>query len=175
MNKSIVWALFFVLTAMQAMGNTFYAFTHLDGFQDWVDLFGLGDFEVIAQKRILSIVSGAVLPLVALGFIKSLVDYIKPNSEVNVSTKRDGVSELVIEQPNHVFVETKQDYDNTNISPKEREETGETYDEPAALADSGIIEREEVKGNEPEIVPKPVVDQTQIEKNKLLDQIKVFK
>ena len=30
------------------------------------------------KKRVLSIVSGAILPLVALGFIKSLVDYIRP-------------------------------------------------------------------------------------------------
>jgi hypothetical protein len=30
----------------------------------------------------LSIVSGAILPIVALGFIKSLVDYIKPEPKV---------------------------------------------------------------------------------------------
>jgi len=36
------------------------------------------------QKRILSVVSGAVLPIVALGFIKALVDYIKPGATVIV-------------------------------------------------------------------------------------------
>ena len=36
----------------------------------------------MAQKRLLSFVSGAILPLVALGFIKSLVDYIKPESDL---------------------------------------------------------------------------------------------
>jgi hypothetical protein len=79
MNKGIVWGLFFILTAMQAMGNAYYAYVHLENYQAWVELFGLIEEEPIFQKRILSIVSGAILPLVALGFIKSLVDYIKPS------------------------------------------------------------------------------------------------
>jgi hypothetical protein len=83
MNKGIVWALFITLTAMQAMGNTYFAYVHLVNYQSWVELFGLIDEEIITQKRILSIVSGAILPLVALGFIKSLVDYIKPDETVN--------------------------------------------------------------------------------------------
>jgi len=82
MNRSLVWGLFIVLTGMQMMGNTYYAFTNLENYQDWVDLFGLTEDEPIFQKRILSIISGAVLPLVALGFIKSLVDYIKPSEEI---------------------------------------------------------------------------------------------
>ena len=79
MNKAIVWALFMILTAMQAMGNAYYAYVHLNNFQGWIELFGLVDEELIYQKRVLSIVSGAILPVVALGFIKSLVDYIKPS------------------------------------------------------------------------------------------------
>lgn len=86
MNKGIVWALFFILTAMQAMGNAYYAYVHLENYQAWIELFGLVDEEPIFQKRILSIVSGAILPLVALGFIKSLVDYIRPNEDVLLET-----------------------------------------------------------------------------------------
>jgi hypothetical protein len=78
MNKLLVWILFIVLTCMQAMGNTYYAYTHIHDFQSWSELFGLIEEDVIYQKRLLSIISGAILPLVALGFIKSLVDYIKP-------------------------------------------------------------------------------------------------
>lgn len=84
MNKGIVWGLFILLTLMQAMGNTYYAYVNLDDFQGWVELFGLGEEEVIYQKRILSIISGAILPIVALGFIKSLVDYIKPQTETKI-------------------------------------------------------------------------------------------
>ncbi len=78
MNKGIVWSLFVILTLMQAMGNAYYAYVHLQGFQGWIELFGLVEEDLIYQKRVLSIVSGAILPIVALGFIKSLVDYIKP-------------------------------------------------------------------------------------------------
>ena len=86
MNKGIVWMLFIILTLMQAMGNTYYAYTHLADFKGWVELFGLIDEEIIYQKRVLSIVSGAILPVVALGFIKSLVDYIKPTDPVFTET-----------------------------------------------------------------------------------------
>jgi hypothetical protein len=86
MSKTLVWGLFITLTLMQMMGNTYYAFTNLHDYQGWVDLFGLTEEEPIYQKRILSIISGAVLPLVALGFIKSLVDYIKPEKDLSEKT-----------------------------------------------------------------------------------------
>ena len=41
----------------------------------------------------MSIVSGAILPIVALGFIKSLVDYIKPEEEVVAQTEEKEVEE----------------------------------------------------------------------------------
>jgi hypothetical protein len=90
MNKIIVWGLFIILTLVQAMGNTFYAYTHLNNFEQWIELFGLVEEDPIYQKRILSIISGAILPLVSLGFIKSLVDYIKPED--------DGSEELHIDE-----------------------------------------------------------------------------
>ena len=84
-------------------GNIYYAFRNLSDFQSWVELFNLLEWEVLAQKRLLAFVSGAILPLVALGFIKSLVDYIRPEpvggelkpqeleevaSEINEATKK---------------------------------------------------------------------------------------
>lgn len=63
-------------------GNMYYAFINLDNYYGWVELFNLVEWEPLEQKRLLAAVSGAILPLVALGFIKSLVDYIKPESEV---------------------------------------------------------------------------------------------
>ncbi len=80
-SRWLVWSLFVIITAMQMMGNMYYAYTHLGDFQFWSELFGINEEEPIFQKRILSIVSGAILPIVALGFIKSLVDYIRPTKE----------------------------------------------------------------------------------------------
>jgi hypothetical protein len=93
MNKFLVWILFIVLTCMQAMGNTYYAYTHIHDFQSWSELFGLVDDDLIYQKRLLSIISGAILPLVSLGFIKSLVDYIRPED------KKDEVPESDLIEP----------------------------------------------------------------------------
>jgi len=77
-NKTMVWGLFILLTCFQMMANSFHAFINLEDYMGWIELFGLEEAEPIYQKRVLSIVSGAILPLVALGFIKSLVDYIRP-------------------------------------------------------------------------------------------------
>lgn len=94
MNKTLVWALFITITLMQMQGNMFYAFKNLNGYESWIQLFNLVDEDPLYQKRILAFVSGAILPLVALGFIKSLVDYIKPEKaqpqtlEENVESMR---------------------------------------------------------------------------------------
>ena len=80
-NKNLVWSLFILLTLMQAMSNVYYSYVNLGDYLAWSELFSLIDYEVIAQKRIISIVQGLFLPLVALGFIKSLIDYIKPVKE----------------------------------------------------------------------------------------------
>lgn len=79
MNKGLVWALFITITLMQMQGNMYYAFKNIQDYKQWSELFNLIEEDVLYQKRILAFVSGAILPLVALGFIKSLVDYIKPD------------------------------------------------------------------------------------------------
>lgn len=118
MNRGIVWVLFFVLTAMQAMGNAYYAYIHLNNYQSWIELFGLVDEDVISQKRILSIVSGAILPLVALGFIKSLVDYMKPD-ELNL------VVDDNIETTQETIIDNEENKDN--VVDKIREENVKLY------------------------------------------------
>ena len=88
-NKTMVWSLFLLLTGFQMMANSFHAFINLENYMGWIELFGLEEAEPIYQKRVLSIVSGAILPLVALGFIKSLTDYIKPEGSDEVPLNTD--------------------------------------------------------------------------------------
>ena len=106
----MVWSLFLLLTAFQMMANSYHAFVNLEDYMGWIELFGLEEEEPIFQKRILSVVSGAVLPLVALGFIKSLTDYIRPEetvieeevfAELNTDIKEpsDNVAEVINDQP----------------------------------------------------------------------------
>jgi len=101
-NKTMVWGLFILLTAFQMMANSFHAFVNLEDYMGWVELFGLQEEEPIFQKRLLSIVSGAVLPIVALGFIKSLTDYIKPENIEDESQLLTEISEEPLTQVNEV-------------------------------------------------------------------------
>ena len=117
MNKGVVWGLFIILTLMQAMGNTYYAYINLENFQGWIELFGLSEEDLIYQKRILSIVSGAILPVIALGFIKSLVDYIKPTGET-INTKSDNIIEPNIKSAIPII---------NSIEPDPIEDTDTTY------------------------------------------------
>ena len=125
MNKFIVWSLFFVLTAMQAIGNTYFAYTHLSDFSEWSDLFGLSEEEPIFQKRVLSIISGAILPLVSLGFIKALVDYIRPTAneakietQEEIENQEERTKEFAEDNPHdgEIKEEKIENIDNTNES-----------------------------------------------------------
>jgi hypothetical protein len=97
-SKALVWMLFILITAMQMMGNMYYAYTHLTEYTAWSELFGLIEEEVIYQKRILSLISGAILPIVALGFIKSLVDYIRPTRVEEIKQEPEK-EKLIVEDP----------------------------------------------------------------------------
>ena len=134
MNKGIVWGLFILLTAMQAMGNTYYAFSHLENFTGWIELFGLQEEDLIYQKRMLAIISGAVLPIVALGFIKSLVDYIKPEETINVEPApievpaepiiEEAKIEPIIEEPTPIIEKVKTPQVKKKTQPAPAKSTG---------------------------------------------------
>ena len=127
-SRFMVWMLFLIITGMQMMGNMYYAYTHLTEYLSWSELFGLIEEEPIYQKRILSLISGAILPLVALGFIKSLVDYIRPSKaeDPKEELKDMPIEERVESMRNVVdsydnLQEEIQDWDNTLMDGLENE------------------------------------------------------
>lgn len=97
MKKGIVWSLFILLTLMQIMGNMYNSYSNLADFQLWIELFGLEDKPIIFQKRILAAISGMPLPLIALGFIKALTDYIRPTQEDTDDFKHRDTDEMSYE------------------------------------------------------------------------------
>jgi uncharacterized membrane protein len=113
MNKTLVWMLFGTITLMQMQGNMYYAFVHMENFQGWSELFGLIEEDIVYQKRVLSAVSGAILPLVALGFIKSLVDYVKPQSEKSESEVKEEIKIEEIAEENKEEIYTAEDLEET--------------------------------------------------------------
>ena len=78
---------------MQMQGNLYHAFIHMGDFTQWSQLFDLIDEDPLFQKRILAGVAAGILPLVALGFIKSLVDYIKPTEAEELKENLDNILE----------------------------------------------------------------------------------
>ena len=126
MNKTLVWALFITITLMQMQGNMYYAFKNISNYETWSQLFNLIEEDAIYQKRILAFVSGAILPLIALGFIKSLIDYIKPEEDEQ-ETLTDGILGENMEMPHGFDKEPSKEYFEDIEDPTEltKEQRGE--------------------------------------------------
>ena len=167
MNKTLVWMLFGTITLMQMQGNMYYAFVHMENFQGWSELFGLIEEDVVYQKRVLSAVSGAILPLVALGFIKSLVDYIKPQTESLVKEEVK-TEEPQIEIKGEEFsytteeLEEAKEWDVTLIDGLEEEPITEDMDERDEDHELDLVLNEIAEDLQEELpqVEEPISDET---------------
>jgi hypothetical protein len=127
----------------------------MENFQSWSELFGLIEEDVIYQKRILAAVSGAILPLVALGFIKSLIDYIKPEKESKeeIDDSNSTIAEYL--SPDNEYIERE---DSSPI---------DSVDETEEEIESPI--EEEIESPIEEKKEKPIENRgIQIEENNLL-------
>ena len=166
MNKTLVWMLFGTITLMQMQGNMYYAFVHMENYQGWSELFGLIEEDVVYQKRVLSAVSGAILPLVALGFIKSLVDYIKPEPQVETVVEEVAKAE---ETPTKGEIYTQEDleeakeWDATLMDGLEDEPMAEEIGERDADHDLDLVLNEMVEDLQEEEFPRveePINEET---------------
>jgi hypothetical protein len=170
MNKTLVWMLFGTITLMQMQGNMYYAFVHMENFQGWSELFGLIEEDIVYQKRVLSAVSGAILPLVALGFVKSLVDYIKPEPQVEAVVEEVAkVEEKKIETKEEIYtpedLEEMKEWEVTLMDGLEEEPETEERDEDHELdlvlnemaedlQEEELPQTEEpINGETPQVVP----------------------
>lgn len=168
MNKGLIWALFIAITLMQMQGNMYYAFKNLENYQSWVELFNLVDEEPLYQKRILSLVSGAILPLVALGFIKSLVDYIKPEEEKAAQSIEETVDGMrkVVEAYDDLEDEIR-DWEEASLMDFQEnfEEAAEIEEEKAKIEE--IIEEESMPEEEIEEMIEDVMEREEAIEKKI--------
>jgi len=84
-SKTLIWILFILLTTFQIHGNMYWAWSHSSDISEWTKLFDMVDEDPNFTRRVFAFVSGGILPLVSLGFIKSLMDYLAPKEEVPVT------------------------------------------------------------------------------------------
>lgn len=166
MNKTIVWGLFAILTLMQMMGNTYFTFVNLHDYQGWIDLFALNEMEPLAQKRILAIVSGAILPIVALGFIKALIDYIKPSKEGDKPILDRGNSQVLSDNEDEFLSNEKSDeipfQKEYHLDEKEPNKSPDIEtikgDDNPDIKSEEVIKREPVIIKENKSTPEPKVE-----------------
>lgn len=174
-NPVLIWLLFIVLTLMQVMANMLWSATHIydpKSLQVWYDLFWLGETvkeDPALGSRIFSFVTGGLLPLVALGFIKSLVDYIKPEPKENEEPQENKEIKTVSENKepemffpeNHVmeFIEQKSNKSENNTESNQSENNKESNQlennkTTEAVEDRQIQKIREYLENKPEIKNK---------------------
>lgn len=104
-NRLLAWGMMFLLTALQVTANVYASFKFMDGSgsNDWTYwqrsiLFGVEADDPEMYKVIISWISGALLPLVALGMTALVADNIRlarGESETEEEIKGDNFEEIV--------------------------------------------------------------------------------
>jgi len=105
-----IWFIFVILFTLQIIGNIFFTFKFvseaiitqpkwLQIFTEFMQVIGLVESaETGLMKLILSLIIGLPVPLISLSFLKSTVDYLKPDEiKVDQVTEIIPISENVIE------------------------------------------------------------------------------
>lgn len=93
LSKTTVWLIFILLTLFQMMGNTYYSYdttttkliANSNLIKNFTELFGFDTYDandVIFVKRIIAIISGAILPVISLCFLHLLVKYTVSSNQV---------------------------------------------------------------------------------------------
>jgi hypothetical protein len=158
--KWLVWSLFIIITLVQMMGNVYFAYVHVHDYQSWIELFGLSEEEPIFQKRVLSITSGAILPIVALGFIKSLVDYIKPSKVAEMKAEHEEKREEKLEIEKEII----EDFVPENATPEQIEEIEEAKEEIAEIEEDQSLSAKEKSRKMEERIAKIIASNPEIKK-----------
>lgn len=143
---SKVYFPFIVVTIIQFIGNIFFAYSFIDvsskGFVDWVELvspllefIGVESTNLVAHKRVLSLFSGGMLPVISLSFLHMLVKF---TEESNIVAPI--VPDVIDEEPKDVSV--KKFFVDTTKEPtiEEQKEFLEKMKEPIVLKTETIIE-----------------------------------
>jgi len=112
-NRMLAWGMMFLLTALQITANVYASFKFIDGSasMDWTYwqrsiLFAVKDQSPEDYKIIISWISGALLPIVALGMTALVADNIRlARGETFDEPEELDESEDPIEESEHIIIE----------------------------------------------------------------------
>ena len=164
-NKFLAWSMMFLLTALQVTANVYASFKFMDasGSTDWTYwqraiLFGVQADSPETYKVIISWISGALLPLVALGMTALVADQIKmlnepdlPIIEAEPEEEEDDDTPLF----GNLFKKKKKDEAIIDPLPAEEDPGPSIMEEPDIVQEIGN-EIEKLKKSEQELKDKGV-------------------
>lgn len=187
----LVWSIFLLLTFIQVLGNTFYAFVKIEDtgilFLKWIDFVSgiVGKLKINEYKIIAAILTSSILPLIALGFIKSLVDYLKPEEKETIESPIiDNKEEILInkEEVNDNKKEmSKEDFTNQDITDtiKNQEVLEDLLidflNKEKEVKEEPIIKHKRKYNRKPKVEVEPIIVEEQkeeIESEPLINEIK---
>lgn len=158
-NKlGLVWFMFVILTLFQCMGNMYAAFINLENYSDWISMFGMDELEPLAQKRVLAAISGIILPLVALGFIRIMANILQDGKSLEINDyEEETTTPSIFGQSASNSPEMPQE----NDVEEKVEPVMEKNDEP--VVEAKVEEVKEKKDAQPVAEnPKPVVEKVEV-------------
>lgn len=157
-----IWFIFFILSALQIIGNVYYSYSFTSDqllsnptfLTNFMDLFSFitGD-EIKDVKIFLSCIIGIPIPLIALFFLKSNIDYLRPAPKETTNEEPEKINTQVQNDP---AVESLENVIDQEVVPMHatQEESFDVEEDPN-LDDHVII-------NVPSKEPLPIVqEQTQ--------------
>lgn len=117
MNQYILWGIFILITFIQTSGNMYYAYKYINpNFKYFIELLGLHEEEIILQKRIVAIIQGGFLPVIALGFIHFLNEYVRELVNKFTDNQIINSNQNEIETRNEEIIEETNLVDNSLIT-----------------------------------------------------------
>ena len=158
----IIYVPFGIVTLIQFIGNVFFSFTYIDEtsqyFISWVDLasavfepMGVEPTDIASHKRILSLFSGGLLPLISLTFAHMLVRFSEENKtdfqkeeltekEIEDLSREAGKIEKEIYETTKPYAPTEEDLERLQ---KELEKFNQnTESEPVVVVEDEVVDNE---------------------------------
>ena len=159
----IIYVPFGIVTLIQFIGNVFFSFTYIDEtsqyFISWVDLvsavfepMGVEPTDIASHKRILSLFSGGLLPLISLTFAHMLVRFSEENKtnfqkeeltekQIEDLSREAGKIEKEIYETTKPYTPTEEDLERLQ---KELEKFNQnTESEPVVVVEDEVVDNEQ--------------------------------
>lgn len=115
-TSAFVWLVFSIVTFVQFVGNIYFSYTEIDvtqpSFKQWIELvlplseaIGLDSSNLVAQRRLLALLEGGLLPIISLTCLHFFIKY-KP-SEIIAEEQPKILNNLVAQQIDNIEVESQ--------------------------------------------------------------------